>query len=160
MTPAEILLPKLSEWRPAGSGRHSWSEALPGTGWAVHLTAEQSDSLGCRAWEYTLTRNGDAPADLTLRKWADAIAARATGLMEPLKVLEVDEIRQEALLRSTTPAKKGEASVLYYELKLAGLNQADLRRYQANTTPGKSREQIAYTLTHEALAKLAGDIAG
>jgi hypothetical protein len=159
MTLAETLLPKLSDWRPAGAGRHSWTETLPEAGWSLHLAAEQSDTIGCRAWEFTLTRTGDAPAGLTLRSWADAIAARATGLMEPLKVLEIDDERQEALLRSTAPAKKGE-DVLFYELKLTGLNQANLRRYQAATVPGKPREQVAYTLTHEALAKLAGDIAG
>ena len=71
----------------------------------------------------------------------------------------MDEPRQEAILRSTAPAAKGDA-VLYYELKLAGLNEANLRRYQASPNPGTRREQVAYTLTHEALAKLAGDISG
>jgi hypothetical protein len=159
MTLADNLLPKLSDWRPAGSGRHSWTESFADAGWAAHLEADHTDTLGCRAWEFTLTRAGDAPAGLTLRGWADSIASRATGLMEPLKVLEIDEERQEAQLRSTAPAKKGE-DVLYYELKLSGLTQATLRRYQATLTPGKVREQVAYTLTHEALAKLAGDIAG
>jgi hypothetical protein len=155
MTPAETLLGRLSEWRPTGEGRHSLSEDLGG--WTAGLTADAADTLGCRAWEFTLARAGDAPAGLTLRGWADAVAGRATGLMEPLKVYEVDESRQEALLRSTAPAKKGEA-VLYYEVKLSGLNRAELRRYQASPTPGTKREQVAFTLTHEALAKLAGDV--
>src|SRR4051794_524614 len=125
MTLAETLLSKLSDWRPAGEGRHSWTEAVPDTAWTVHVEADHADTLGCRAWEFALTRTGDAPTGLTLHKWADAIASRASGLMEPLKVLEVDEPRQEAILRSTAPAKKGE-NVLYYELKLTGLTNAVL----------------------------------
>jgi len=155
MTPAETLLPKLSEWRPKGDGRHSLTEDIGG--WSAHLSADAADTLGCRTWEFTLTRAGDPSAGRTLRGWAESVASRATGLMEPLKVHEIDEPRQEALLRSTAPAKKGDA-VLYYELKLSGLGRAELRRYQACPTPGTKREQVAFTLTHEALAKLAGDI--
>ena len=127
MTLAETLPGRLSEWRPAGDGRHQLSEEAGG--WSAHLTADAADTLGCKAWEFVLVRAGDPPAGLTLRGWADAVADRVTGLMEPLKVYEVDEARQEALLRSTAPAKKGEA-VLYYEVKLSGLTRAELRRYR------------------------------
>lgn len=157
MTPAEILLPKLSEWRPAGSGRHTRSEPLS-NGWAVHLTAEQSDALGCRLWDFAAVRTGEAPDGLTLRSWAEGIAARAVGLLEPLKVHEIDETRQEALLRSTAPSRAGDAAVAYYEMRLFGLGRAELRRFRAGTAPGQPREQIPYTLTHEVLAKLASDI--
>jgi hypothetical protein len=78
--------------------------------------------------------------------------------MEPLKVHEIDETRSEAVLRSVAPAKKGEA-LAYYEIRLTDLTTAVVRRYTANNTaPG--RTQIAFALTHESLAKLAGDIAG
>lgn len=55
---AEKLLPKLSEWQPAGSGRHSWS--TDEAGWNVHLAADKADSLSCLVWELTLTRTGAA----------------------------------------------------------------------------------------------------
>jgi hypothetical protein len=81
-----------------------------------------------------------------------------TGLLEPLKLLEVDETQQEALLRSNTPTKKGE-QLAYYEVHLFGTHRATVRRFQARH--GESgREQVAYALTHEVLAKLAGDITG
>ena len=157
MTLPEKLLPKLSEWRPAGAGRHSLSAVAPDSGWTVQLTADKADTLSCLVWELALTRTAEAPAGLTLKTWAEGVAARATGLLEPLKLLEVDDTRGVALLRSTAPAKKGEA-VAYYEVRLSGLDRAEVRRFTATRTAG-GREQIAFALTHEVLAKLAGDIA-
>lgn len=158
MTLAEKLLPGLGDWRPAGRGRHSWSESFPDAGWTVHVSADKIDSLSCLVWELTLTRTGDAPAGGTLKGWAEAVAKRATGLMEPLTVHEVDTTRDEAVLRSQAPGKRGE-QLAYYEVRLHGLTKAVVRRYAADkAVPG--REQVAFALTHEVLAKLADDIAG
>ncbi|MGL6095882.1 MAG: hypothetical protein ACRC7O_08825, partial [Fimbriiglobus sp.] len=156
MTLAETLQRKLSDWRPTGEGRHSWSDALPEAGWTAQVSADKADTLGCLVWEFALTRTSAAPDGTTLRGWADHIAGRASGLLESLKVLEIDADRQDAILRSTAPARKGDA-VLYYELKLAGLDRATLHRYTASTTAVGRREQTAFAVTHEALAKLAGD---
>jgi|SRR5262245_49184951 len=158
MTLAEKLLRKLSDWQPAGDGRHSLSAAFPDAGWTAHLTADKADTLSCLVWEFTLSRTGSPTEGLTLRSWAEAIAKRASGLMEPLKVLEVDEVRGEAVLRSDSPAKKGER-VMYYEVRLHGLTLAIARRFAATRT-ASGREQIPFALTHEALAKLADDIVG
>ena len=158
MTLAENLLPKLSDWKPAGSGRHSWVAAAPEAGWTVQLTADKADSLSCLAWELSLTRTGEAPEGLTLRGWAEDVAKRATGLLEPLRLLEVDDTRGEVILRSDSPAKMGER-LAYYEVKLTGTDRATVRRFNASRTE-RGREQVAFALTHEVLAKLAGDIAG
>jgi hypothetical protein len=158
MTLAETLLPRLSNWRPAGDGRHSLSESFLDAGWTVRLTADRADSLSCLVWELTLDRTSDAPAGLTLKAWAAGVANRVAGLLEDLKLIEVDDVRQEALLRSETPAARGTA-VAYYEVKLHGLNRAVVRRYAASRTAG-GRDQVAFALTHEVIAKLAGDVAG
>lgn len=158
MTLPETLLPKLSDWRPAGIGRHSWSESFPASGWNVRIAADRTDSLSCLVWELTLTRTAEPPAGLTLKGWAAAIADRVTGLLEPLKLHEVDEERQEAILRSEAPAKKGEA-LAYYEVRLSGLSTAVVHRFTASKTTS-TRTQVAFALTHEVLAKLAGDITG
>ncbi len=158
MTLPETLLPKLSEWRPAGAGRHSWAESFSPAGWTVTLAADKTDSLSCLVWELTLSRTQDVPAGLTLSTWATAIASRVGGLMEPLKVHEVDEHRGEAVLRSVAPAKKGEA-LSYYEVRLPNLTTAVVRRFTASKT-NSGRDQIPFALTHEAIAKLVGDIAG
>jgi hypothetical protein len=158
MTLAENLLPKLSEWRPSGSGRHSWAEAFPAAGWTVRVAADKADSLSCLVWELTLLRTNEPPPGIALKDWAEAIASRATGLMEPLTVHEVDETRGEAVLRSTSPARKGDA-LAYYEIRLSGLTTAIVRRFSASKT-ASGRVQIAFALTHETIAKLATDIAG
>jgi len=158
MTLTESLLPKLSEWRPAGDGRHSLAVAIPEAEWTANLTADKADSLSCLVWELTLSRTGDVPEGLTLKTWAEGVAKRATGLLEPLRVLEVDAVRGEGLLRSDSPAKKGER-LAYYEVRLFGTDRAVVRRFTGSRTES-GREQVAFALTHEVLAKLAGDIAG
>lgn len=158
MTRTESLLPKLSEWKPAGEGRHSLAVALPEVGWAVHLTADKTDSLSCLVWELTCARTDEAPAGFTLKGWAEGVAQRATGLLEPLRLLEVDDARGEALLRSDAPAKKGER-LAYYEARLFAAGRATVRRFLASRTES-GREQVAFALTHEVLAKLADDIVG
>jgi hypothetical protein len=69
----------------------------------------------------------------------------------------VDETRGEATLRSETPARKGEA-VSYYEVRLTELTSAVVRRFTASKVVS-GRTQVGFALTHEAIAKLAGDIA-
>jgi hypothetical protein len=78
--------------------------------------------------------------------------------MEPLKVIEVDSVGKQAQLRSESPLERGDKR-FYYELLLSGLGVATLRRYQTDSGNGK-RAQTTFALTHEALAKLAGDVAG
>lgn len=152
MTLSESLLPKLSEWRPAGAGRHSMTHTAAGR--TIGLTADRADSLSCLVWELAV-----APAEPTtvvLRDWAAAVAKRATGLVEPLTVHEIDAARGEAVLRSTAPSAKG-AALAYYEVKLHADGRAVARRYHGSkAAPG--REQVAFALTHEVLAKLAEDV--
>lgn len=157
MTLNEKLLPKLSDWRPVGDGRHSLNAAFPDEGWSVQLAADKADTLSCLLWEVSLARTSEVPAQFSLRDWAARVASRVTGLMEPLRVLEVDDARGEAVLRSDTPAKKGER-VAYYEVRLANGTTATVRRFHASRT-ASGREQVAFAITHEALAKLASDIA-
>ena len=158
MTLAEKLLARVSDWQPAGAGRHSWSTDLEDAGWNVHISADRADSLSCLVWELTLARTADAPAGLTLQAWADGIAKRVGGLMEDLTIYEVDPVTNEAVLRSDAPRARGE-KLAYYEIRLHGLTRAVVRRFTA-AKPKPGREQIAFALTHEVLARLAEDIAG
>lgn len=158
MTLTESLLPKLSDWRPAGDGRHSWASAFSNEGWTVGIAADRADSLACLVWELTLSRVTEPPTGLTLKAWAGEIAGRVSGLSEPLSVYEVDELRGEAILRSKPPTLKAE-TLSYFEVRLAGLKGAVIRRYTAKRDTS-SRTQVSFAITHEALAKLAGDIAG
>ena len=158
MTITESLLPRLSDWHPAGDGRHSCATAFPDQGWSVGIAADRADSLACLVWEMVLTRTAEPASDLTLEKWAHAITGRAAGLTELLSVYEIDEPRGEAILRSKPPTLKGE-SLSYFEVRLAGLRSATVRRFTAKRDTA-GRTQVPFAITHEALARLAGDLAG
>ncbi len=155
MTLAESLEPRLSTWKPAT--RETWEGAFDEAGWAVTLTADHNDVVGTRAWDLTLARTSDAPAGLTTKAWAETIAARASGLMERIKLVEVDTTRDEAILRSDTPTEKGDR-VSYYEIHLHSTDKAAVRRYTADRKAGTKREQVSFAVTHEALMKLVDDI--
>jgi hypothetical protein len=151
----EILVGKLADWRPAG--RQTLHVAPEGSGWALTLGADRADEVGCLVWELALRRTTPAPAGETVKAWADRVARRVTGLLEPLKVVEVDDPRNEALLRSREAARRGD-ELFYYELLLKGTAEALLRRYRGAAQPNGRREQVAFPLTHEAVAKLVGDL--
>jgi hypothetical protein len=150
MTLDETLLQKLAKWR-FHSGRQTLEAAAADA--KATLTADCADQVGCRVWELALSR--PAPA-ASLADRAQRLAGRATGLLEPLRLLEVDAEGRTALLRSDRPTLR-DGQLGYYEVLLQADGGASVRRYQAPQTPGR-REQIGYNLTHEALAKLVSDL--
>ena len=158
MTLDELVLQKLAEWRPPREGRHNLAVPDERTGWVVLLTAERQDDLGCALWEMVLERGREPPdPGASVGVWAERIAARVTGLLEPLTVLEIDPSRNEALLRSVEPSRRKD-DLYFYELLCTGTRRVQVRRYRASHE-GKRREQIPFALTHEAVAKLAADLA-
>jgi len=139
-----------------GAGPHSFAAPLE-NGWQIAITADHAELLGCRALGVNISSPAAQPATAAeLTAWAVRSARRITGLLEPLKVVEVDALRSEAILRSDPPANRGTA-VHYYELVLAGTHSASLRRYQAERSGGR-REAIPFALTHETIAKIAEDL--
>ncbi len=146
------VLQKLAETKPVGE-RHELT--ISDGAWTAHLTYDRRDELSGRLWEVALHRNSTADGDV--QAWADRVAKRVAGLMESLKVVEVDAVKQQALLRSATPTAKGD-DLFYYEILLRGTANATMRRFQCSQQVGKKREQIAFALTHETLAKLVADV--
>jgi len=158
MTLAETVLQKVADWRPAGDKRQALLIPDGGSGWAIEVQADRSDELGCRVWELTLRRNRKTEVvSEALQAWADRTARQVTGLLEALRVVEVDPLRNEALLRSATPSRRGEM-VSYFEVLLRGTKSATVRRFRAYQEPGHRREQITFPVTHESLAKLVTDL--
>ncbi len=137
---------------PDAGGFHVYAE-----GWDFTLATEKKDSLSCALNELTLGKN--APIKENLRAWATRIAATATGLMEPLRVIEVDTSLSRAILRSEAPTLKN-GKAFYYELLLtrSARTLATLRRYVGQY--GEKREPVTFVLTHDAIAKLVADIVG
>jgi hypothetical protein len=161
MTLNDLVLQKLADWRPPGHERSTLTIPDEGSGWSLALTADRCDELGCLAWELTLQPRADLATrqGATLTSWARQAAERVRGLLEPLKVVEIDLERNEAILRSVQPTQRGDKAA-YYELFMNGTRRATLRRYQVAWPNGQRREQVAFALTHETLAKVVTDLAG
>jgi hypothetical protein len=105
------------------------------------------------AWEFAVRRpaaGGDVAA------WAQRITQRASGLMETLAVVEVDNLHQKALVRSAKPTHH-EGQLFYYEVVLEGTSAACVRRYEGHLDAGK-RQQVSFALTNEVLAKFVDDL--
>lgn len=151
MKNVRMVYDKLTQWSPTGEGRHSFTTKLADDQWSLALSADRVESLGCLVWELSLTRSSDDEHDLS--DAAERFAGRAVGLLEPLTVHEVDRGLGEAILRSVSPVCDGE-SVFYYEACLNSSDRLVLRRYRASVQPGQRREQVAFPLTHEAVARL------
>jgi hypothetical protein len=158
MNLAETLLQKLSEWRPVEEGRPNANFPLPTHGWTVRLDAERVDTVGCVLNEVAVVRDNPLADDaIRLEAHARQAAARTTGLLEPLRLVEVDRAQNVAILRSETPKTKGDG-VRYYEVRFNGLNRVSINRYTATKQSPAKREAITFTLTHEALAHVIEDL--
>jgi hypothetical protein len=158
MTLAETLLQRLAEWRPAGEGRHAAAFALTDHGWTVRLTADRIDTVGGLLTEVEAVRMNPVADDVAaLEAHARRAAGRVTGLLEPLRVVEMDRVRQVAMLRSEAPPTKGD-TVQYYEVQFHGLNRVVVQRFQAAKAGRATREAVAFALTHEVVAKMVDDL--
>jgi hypothetical protein len=153
MTLDEMLLQSLADWHPDGTGT-PLALISPDGKVRLSLTADQNDQLACRVWDLSLYRQ-DAPADL--RGWAERLCGRVTGLLEPLRLVEVDAEHNVAQLRSEGPSRRGDG-LFYYELMLNGNGGTSLTRYRAPRDGSKRRELVPFAVTHEALAKLTADL--
>ena len=102
MTLEEPLLQKLAEWR-FDNGPRTLTLPHPESGCSAVVKAECSDRVGCQVWDLNLTRTEAAASSADLKTRAQRTADRATGLREPLRLIEVDAGRDTALLRSAAP---------------------------------------------------------
>jgi hypothetical protein len=157
MTLDETVLQKLADWHPVRGSRQTLAVPDEGSGWAVTFVVDRHDELSSALWEVDMRRVAPPSGGITLQSWANGVASRVTGLLEPLQVLEIDVERNEALLRSNHPSRRSD-NLFYYEVLLKGTQAASVRRYQGNPGGGR-REQVPFVLTHEALAKFVRDLA-
>jgi hypothetical protein len=128
-------------------------------GWNVTLVADQRDSLSCALKELTLDNSTQIREELPV--WADRVARQASGLMEPLRLVEVDRPLGKALLRSAAPAAR-DGKTFYYELLLERTSRtiATLHRYAGDRQAGEPRTAVPFVLTNDAIVKLVTDIVG
>ena len=150
--PMKTMIDALSTWQ-LEDGTSTFEITDEQSGWTIRLAVEATDSLGTRLEEIALFR--EEPVD-NLRGWAEKVAGNVRGLLEPLTLLELDEEKGLALLRSDVPAH-AEAKLFYYEVRLLREGKAFLQRFQASKSVGR-REQVSFTLTHEVIANVVKDL--
>lgn len=152
MTLENIVRQNLTE-TPARYERHDLQVTDQASGWTMYLTADRRDAWTTVLWEMSLRRSAEMGA---VAAWAEAIPEKVTGLLEPLCKIEIDAATNRALLRSGSPTIRDD-KVSYYEVVLEGTSSAQVRRFQGSHQSGK-RQQVAFALTNEVLAKFAADL--
>jgi hypothetical protein len=153
MTLANTVRQKLSE-TPAADSRHEFTVAGEAGDWSLYLTAERRDAWTTVVWEMSLRR---AVGGGGVAAWAQRIAQETSGLLECLRVIEVDDPHNQALVRSDPPTERA-GKIFYYEVVLEGTSSALVRRFEGTHEAG-TRAQVPFVLTNEVLAKWVGDLA-
>lgn len=152
------LLAKLTEWTVAGAGPHSTACTFTDPAWTVSLTADRVDSLAAVFTRIEAIRELPVPDDIVAEEaHARQVAARVSGLQEPLALIEFDRGQHTALLRSTKPTVRDHV-LFYYEVKLHGRNRVTVERLQANRTGPANRQPVPFALTHEVAAQFINDL--
>jgi hypothetical protein len=155
MTLENLLQEKLADWRPDSASDRLTVDDTAG-GWRATVHAEVVETVGCRLREVGVARLAPLADPVPLLDRARGVADRVTGLLEPLRLVEVDSQQDVAQLRSESPANTGDA-LAYYEVTLHGHGAAQVNRYEAGRGEAR-RRQVPFTLTHEALGKLVRDL--
>lgn len=154
MTLENLLKRRLADWRPdTADDRLTLDD--PAGGWRATVQADVVETVGGRLRELSLARLSPPAQPVPLARRAEAVAGRVTGLLEPLRVVEIDAAGDVAQLRSDAPAAEGDV-LSYYEVTLHGHGGARVTRYEAGRQ-GR-RRQVAFALTHDALGKLVRDL--
>jgi hypothetical protein len=91
---------------------------LEHNGWTVTFNTETREALSASLWDVTFQRDAQQD-DGDPRTWAERISRSVTGLLEPLKLMEVDAGQNIALLRSAAPTPN-DPGLDYHEIELHG----------------------------------------
>jgi hypothetical protein len=122
----------------------------------LHLTALDTVGLAFTALEFTTTSRTDWTSQ-ALKDWGDRLSSRATYLMEPLKVLEIDAAGGEVQIRSQSLTPRAERRG-YYEVRLFAQGILRMERFVLDEAT-RQRRPAPCQLTREVLERLADDIA-
>ncbi len=156
MTLANTLTKTLSNWKV--TERSSTFTQDKESGWAVKLTADACDSLGCRLVQAQL-RQPQSEDEQDLQQWAEAVCERASSALEGMTLIEVDKTREEAVIRSSAPATQDD-KLYYFELFLRGTRDVTLKKFEARFASNAKRQQVPFVMTHDAVAKALSAIVG
>ena len=156
MSHTNSLLKTLSELKASGAFPQRLLLRDPSVAATIEMDVHQLDSLSIQL--SMLRVSPQQSTKVTLNEKAADLSQRITGLMEKLSVIEIDDSRGEALLRSDSPVANEEQR-LYYELLAQRQGVTTLHRYQGSILRSH-RKEVPFILTREAMAKLITDLVG
>lgn len=120
----------------------------------VTVVVEDADRLGVLAGPITAQRQGGGrPASVPTQ--ATEAVRRLNYLQEPLAVIESEDRRARAILRSAVPRQTGGGRE-YNEAILDGDGSISIRRFRADS--GGRRRATPSNLSRETLGRLADDL--
>jgi hypothetical protein len=122
----------------------------------LNLTALDSVGLAFSTVEYANTSRTEWSSE-ALKEWGDRLSKKVSYLMEPLKVLEVNDSGGEVQMRSQSPTPRDDQRA-YYEMRLFRSGTLRMERFVFDDAT-RHRRQIPCQLTRETLERLADDIA-
>lgn len=153
-----MTLSQRAESALAGLGNYSGSERTLDVAEAdlrlrCDLTA--TDTLGCAFTQFEVHSSKLANASIDqLKKVSEALAARLTYLLEPIKLIEVDADQCVAQLRSSPPQREPEMTT-YYELLVRRGGELSLCRWSKTRT--SERQLVPAQVTREVFLRLVAD---
>ena len=156
MSHTNSLMKTLNELKPSGAFPQRLLMRDPSVAATIEMDVHKLDSLSIQL--SMLRVSPEAPSKVALKDKAADLAQRITGLLEKLSVIEIDDDRGEALLRSNSPVVNDEQR-LYYELIAQRQGTTTLNRYQGSMLRS-NRKEVPFILTREAMAKLITDLVG
>ncbi len=163
MIPVKIVQERLSNYTPTSSN-DLLTIPLTEIGWQLKLAFQKADTIGCRLWEITCQRIAAGGWTYLVKKKAESLAKRVSGLLEPLCLYEYDAVRDVALLRSHTPTFEGEQRSFYNlliardSITLTRIMRGLDRKSTPDTSSGHNRDMIPFSLTYDALFKFLTDL--
>ena len=138
---------------PAGRPFSGTVEAATPSG-KVSVVVEDADRLGVLAGPITATRPEGSPANVPAQA-AEAVR-RLTYLQEPLAVIESEDRRGRAIVRSAAPRTTSSGGREYNEAILDGGGSISIRRFRAES--GSRRKAVPSNLSRDTLGRLTDDL--
>ncbi len=162
MTLGKKLAKKITRWRensdqtasPAKGGT-TWRQDEPRLGVTAQVIVPDSDKYSFVVREIAVFFDSGLHDSEALRKQAEELLKRVAYLPERLALIELDDGRQIAQVRSQPPSTEGE-HVHYFELLLQQGRTITMRRYKGKAA---SRKQENFILSVESFIRVIDDLA-
>ncbi len=162
MTLGKKLAEKIARWRATSdaaatpvSGADTWQADDAKLGVTARVVVPDSDKYSFVVREIAVTFDADLQDSEALRKQAEDLLQRVAYLPERLALIELDDGRQIAQVRSQPPSTEGDR-VHYFELLLRQGRTITLHRYEGKNS---SRKQEDFILPIDSFIRVIDDIA-